>query len=54
MNKPLIQIDGEVREMTDSEFLKWQDDASTTTSTVTKEQLLAEVQALITKIEALS
>lgn len=53
MTKPLMQIDGKVREMTDSEYLKWQNDTSDVTPVVTKEQLLAEIQALLVKIEAM-
>lgn len=53
MSRPLIQIDDEVREMTESEFLQWQKDTASKNPEVTKEQLLAEVQLLMAKIEAL-
>jgi hypothetical protein len=63
MNTPMIHIHnaqtGEtvVREMTDAERADWQARVAEmvpTTDTVTKEQLLAQLQALQAQIESLS
>jgi hypothetical protein len=59
MTRPLVQIynveTGEdiVREMTDVEFTEYQARPAVIDPTPTKEQLLAELQALTSKINAL-
>lgn len=52
MTKPLIQINHIVREMTDEEYADWLGSQPQEKAT-TKEQLLAELQVLTTKINAL-
>jgi hypothetical protein len=52
MPKPLIQINDTVREMTDAEHTDWLNSQPQERAT-TKEQLLAELQVLTAKINAL-